>query len=100
MEEAEQYPIRKNIPYPGKPKINAGRRASYPFNHLQIGDSFFVASKHKNISQEKRLYAALHTARVTLGFNFQWAREPGGFAIYRRRGGAGVKKRAEAEKRV
>lgn len=95
----DEYEIENDIPFPGKPRAG-GRRSAYPFAQLEVGQSFFVPSKNPIFSQNKKLSVALRKARETLGYDLQWAREEGGFRIFRLPGEAKFRKynRSHGEK--
>lgn len=50
------FEIQKNVPIPTE-LDGRGRKASYPFATMEIGDSFYVDSKKKGIN-------AMNAARV------------------------------------
>ena len=89
----ENFPIESDIPYPGPQKISVGRRGKYPFNMLEIGQSFFVSSKHTAFSKERTLCQSFHKARETTHKNFAWTKVEGGFRIYRLGGIAELRRR-------
>jgi hypothetical protein len=78
---SEKFPIDNDIPFP------EGRTSRhplvYPFDELQVGQSFFVASREPYFTGEVALCSAYHRARRELGYNFAWAKVEGGYRIYR-----------------
>jgi hypothetical protein len=97
MPNDKTFPIETGVPFPGKQKTAAGRPSIYPFSKLEVNQSFFVASERPTFSSERTLCAAYHKARETMGHNFAWAREEGGFRIFRLPGEAVVKKHRPRE---
>jgi len=89
----DAFVIEDQVPFPGPQRTASGRRATYPFRKLVVGQSFFVRSEKRIFSAEPKLCAAFHKARQTTKYNFAWAREEGGFRIYRLEGVATIKHR-------
>lgn len=90
--DSGDYEIERGIPFPGKQRTATGRRPTYPFARLEVGESFFVPSRAASFSKESKLCAALHKARQIMGHNFAWSPENGGYRIYRLAGEAIVKR--------
>ena len=90
-EAKNEYPIENGIPIPEEHPRGSGRKSRYPFRQLQVGDSFFVPSRHKQFSHERQLCTAFHKAREIHGYNLQWRAVPDGFRIWREPGTADIR---------
>lgn len=58
------FDIEKGVPLPER--ATGGRRSTYPFESLAVGDSFFVPGKTKFAS-------TIQSANKRLGHKFVWA---------------------------
>lgn len=72
------FKIEKSIPIPEA----RGRRAKkYPFEQMEVGDSFFVPLEEGK--SPSAIHASIATAKHRLGINLTTAREEGGIRVWR-----------------
>lgn len=69
------FPIEKNIPMP---KIETGAKGKYPWNTLQVGESFFVPDK-----QYSDIGSLSSRASMILGVKFAVRTVEGGVRVWR-----------------
>lgn len=69
-----RYVIDKNVPLPAK--ATTGRKSKYPFDLMEVGDSFFVPGK-------VRMASTVGQASRRLGRRFVWNEETGGVRVWR-----------------
>ena len=69
-----RYVIDKNVPLPAK--ATTGRKSKYPFDLMEVGDSFFVPGK-------VRMASTVRQASRRLGRRFVWNEETGGARVWR-----------------
>lgn len=75
-----EYTIESNIPLPKRCCPNGGRKLIYPFDKMNIGDSFFISDKSKMrvVAQSACSYQRRHK-----GYKFVTRAENNGLRIWR-----------------
>ncbi len=69
-----RYVIDKDVPLPAKATV--GRKSKYPFDLMEVGDSFFVPGK-------VRMASTVGQASRRLGRRFVWNEETSGVRVWR-----------------
>lgn len=60
LNQINMYKIEKNVPLPANPHGRSfGRKLLYPFNDMEIEDSFLVTSDSENFNKKRHNIAAL-----------------------------------------
>lgn len=81
----EEFKIDKDVPKPLK--RSKGKKANYPFDKMEVGDSFFVSIKEgDNISKVQALVASsakYYVLRNRLDVKFSTRTMVGGVRIWR-----------------
>lgn len=75
MNDSTQFKIEKGIPVPAK---GTGRASMYPWDDMEIGDSFFVKGK-----KSSALSATTKRIAKTRGFKFTVRQLEGGVRVWR-----------------
>ena len=77
-----QFEIRKGVPVPLAYDAHGGRK--YPWDELEVGDSFVVPLDGKTYSMRRsRLTASSRLAEIRLGRKFVFRAVPEGVGVWR-----------------
>lgn len=68
------FKIEKNVPMPEYLRM---RRSRYPFNEMEIGDSFFAGESRGKVASAAHTYGKKH------GLRFSMRSEGDGFRVWR-----------------
>lgn len=56
-----KFQIDKNVPLPSNVRLYG--KYMYPYDQLQVGESFFVAKEQRNLTGSMRKYEARHPGK-------------------------------------
>lgn len=70
------FKVDRNIPIPGGPKRVVPDKNAYPWNYLNVGDSFFVPLGTETVRVvENRLRASITTRKRRVGMEYGWVED-------------------------